>query len=296
VHYKPTDAHAYLHFPSSHPPSTKCSIPFSQLLRLRRICSSEADFASQARNMLSFFRNRGYPDEVCRRALERATNTPRSQALRPTSPSSQSEDRPILVLTYHPHNLPVKHILFQHFHLLQEDPTLDGVFPLPPLVAYKRDTNLRDMLVSSRVRSSHTSPPPSGTSPCGHKRCVCCPHILNSTSFTGPSGQVSVRSHFDCLSSNLVYVVSCSLCGQLYVGETYRTLKERASEHLRAVRLPHVPSPVGTHFRLPNHSIEHFHVSGLWQNHGPGPRRVFMESRMISALGSHQPQGMNQRN
>ena len=44
IFYKPTDAHAYLDFNSSHSRSTRSSIPFSQFLRLHRLCMEDDDF------------------------------------------------------------------------------------------------------------------------------------------------------------------------------------------------------------------------------------------------------------
>jgi len=45
VYYKPTDSHSYLlSRSSSHPSHVKNSIPFSQFLRLRRLCSDDSDF------------------------------------------------------------------------------------------------------------------------------------------------------------------------------------------------------------------------------------------------------------
>ena len=41
VHYKPTDSHSYLLHTSSHPFHVKNSIPYSQFLRLRRLCSDD---------------------------------------------------------------------------------------------------------------------------------------------------------------------------------------------------------------------------------------------------------------
>ena len=60
IHYKATDSHSYLNFSSSHPYSCKSSIPSSQFLRLRKICSDDADFdIIEAAKMETFFTTRG---------------------------------------------------------------------------------------------------------------------------------------------------------------------------------------------------------------------------------------------
>ena len=51
VFYKPTDSHSYLLYSYSHPNHTKQSIPFSQFLRLRRLCSEDEDFQSKSLEM-----------------------------------------------------------------------------------------------------------------------------------------------------------------------------------------------------------------------------------------------------
>ena len=57
VHYKPTDSHSYLLYSSSHPSHVKNSIPYSQFLRLRRLCSDDSDFSSKSEEMCQFFEN-----------------------------------------------------------------------------------------------------------------------------------------------------------------------------------------------------------------------------------------------
>ena len=44
LHTKPTDGHQFQHYKSSHPSHIKNSIPFSQDLRISRLCSSQNDF------------------------------------------------------------------------------------------------------------------------------------------------------------------------------------------------------------------------------------------------------------
>ena len=51
VHYKPTDSHSYLLYSSSHPSHVKNSIPYSQFLRLRRLCSDDSDFSLKSEEM-----------------------------------------------------------------------------------------------------------------------------------------------------------------------------------------------------------------------------------------------------
>ena len=61
VHYKATNSHAYLDYLSSHNPNTKNSIPFSQFLKLRHLCSIDDDFEAKAEEMTDFFLQRHFP-------------------------------------------------------------------------------------------------------------------------------------------------------------------------------------------------------------------------------------------
>ena len=56
---KPTDGHQYLHYQSSHPLHIKNSIPYSQALRVSRICSSEKDFKMHVSQIKEWFLTRG---------------------------------------------------------------------------------------------------------------------------------------------------------------------------------------------------------------------------------------------
>ena len=72
VYYKPTDSHSYLLYSSSHPSHVKNSIPFSQFLRLRRLCSDDSDFFHKSESMCQFFEKRGYPASVVQAGHHRA--------------------------------------------------------------------------------------------------------------------------------------------------------------------------------------------------------------------------------
>ena len=55
IHYKPTYAHSYLDYSSSHPPHRKKAIPYGQFLRFRRICSDDDQYVAKSKEVASFF-------------------------------------------------------------------------------------------------------------------------------------------------------------------------------------------------------------------------------------------------
>ena len=299
VYYKPTDSHTYLCYASSHPKSSKNSIPYSQFLRLRRLCSSDTDFDNQAKKMSGFFTDQGYPFSVVSNSLQRAKTVSRSDTLNPERRKNKSQnERPVLSLTYHPHNIPVKNILIKNFHILQSDSDLKEIFPSPPLVAYKRDTNLGDHLVHSRLLSSPGNDTTPGTHPCGLPGCKLCGIVSSATFIRGPKGNFTVRRRFTCQSVDVVYAVICSLCSDatlmMYVGETYRSLADRGDEHLRSARLGY-KNPVGEHFQQPGHCSAHLSICAVWQCADARLRRKFAEMRLAHKLGTFRPFGMNIR-
>ncbi len=71
LYTKGTDTPLYLHYTSSHPQYMKDSGPYSQLIRLRRLCSDYTDFLEKASEVCQHFKNRGYPESLLNKALEK---------------------------------------------------------------------------------------------------------------------------------------------------------------------------------------------------------------------------------
>ena len=293
VHYKPTDSHSYLDYSSSHNPSTKNSIPLSQFLRLRRLCSEDSDFDKRAEEMKGFFKNRQYPTDTVNKALARVKNIKRTDALT-TKEDTTSKDRPIITLPYHPSVVRVRNILLSNWKILQSHSDVANIFHSPPLFAYKRDNNLRDLLVRSKLGKPRRDLPP-GSTPCNLPKCRTCPFICSSTTVTGPKTSMTIHKHFTCQTYNIVYVISCSKCEQLYIGETGRSLSTRFKEHLDDIRFNRC-KPVSLHFNQEGHSILNIRVKGLWIIlRGSTNDRKDKESFLIDRLGTQNPQGMNMK-
>ena len=279
VHYKPTASHSFLLYTSSHPRSCRHSLPFSQLLRLRRLCQDDVDFQVQAHKMLDFFRRRLYPEDILSSALQRVLTISRSVDLVPSI--KHTSDRPILAITFHPHNMPALRILLRHFSILQLDPISSPAFPSLPLVAFRRDRNLRDLLVHSRLR---TSAGQLGTVPC-HRHCLTCPFVILTPMLQFPKSHFDIQDSFSCLSRNLIYSIICKRCDMKYIGETGRRLADRFAEHLRDIT-NHRDSPLANHFNSPSHhGSSDVSVIGLLRCYTGDRQRQYLEYRLIFHMG-----------
>ena len=101
IFYKETDSQSYLHNNSSRNPKCITSIPFSKLLRLRRLCSDDEDFKTKANKMSTFF-SKFYSPYTIQSPINRISKISQTEALQPRPKQSTTERTP-LVLTYHPH-------------------------------------------------------------------------------------------------------------------------------------------------------------------------------------------------
>ena len=177
LYTKSTDTHQYLHASSCHPLHCKASIPYSQALRIERICSSEYDFKKHTDELQSFLINREYNTKS---QIRRASLIQREDILIPRSNRKISIRIP-LGTTFHP-NLPeLSSIINMHLPLLLASSCMKQAFPERPLVAYRRPSNLHDLLVHANLKPSHLEPA-RGSSPCESKRCLTCQHICGGIS------------------------------------------------------------------------------------------------------------------
>jgi hypothetical protein len=289
VFSKETSTHAFVHFDSSHPVATKHGVPYSEFLRLRRLCSEEEEFHTRCAEWMVFFQNRGYPQPIIRQAYAKASAISRPTALQPHDKTEN--DRPILAITFHPHTLPICRIIRSNWHLLSKSPTVSQIYDKPPLIAYKRDRNLRDMLIHSSLRPGPTI---TGTVPCAKPKCKACPFITTVTCLQGPKGSFSVRRSFTCQNTNVVYALRCETCNAIYIGETYRSFEVRLAEHLADIQHKRLNYPVASHFCSPGHSASNVQALCLWQCHRQDDlERKLRESNLISRLGTLRPDGLN---
>lgn len=73
-----------------------------------------------------------------------------------------------------------------------------------------RDQNIGNILVHTSMQSQSGSPP--GTYPCGAPRCHSSTDVSVTTILEGPRHNNTIKEHFTCKSSNVVYCISCRRC------------------------------------------------------------------------------------
>ena len=78
---KPTDTNSYLKYDSAHPPQCKKSLPYSQLLRIKRICKNEEDFKTHKNQKIKEFTEKGYPKNILDQAENKVNQRSRTELL-----------------------------------------------------------------------------------------------------------------------------------------------------------------------------------------------------------------------
>ena len=108
------------------------------------------------------------------------------------------------------------------------------VFPEPPLIAFRRCKNLKDILVRARLSSEgNGGTDKKGCSRCGKSRCQVCHVMSNSEHFHSnvDSRKYRINYSFNCDSSNVVYLLECTVCGVQYVGSTSTPFRLRFNNY-----------------------------------------------------------------
>jgi hypothetical protein len=154
LYCKPTDSHSYLQYNSSHPQRCKDSIPYSQFLRVRRICSNLEDFDRNVLVFMMHFLRRGYPMKLLEEAHQLARKKERRELLHKLKvPKSQDGVSPnvFLITTFHPVDHTLRKIVFNNWELLGKSPTTTGLHEKKLMLGYRRPKNLRDTLVRANL-------------------------------------------------------------------------------------------------------------------------------------------------
>ena len=151
LYSKPTDSFDYLLYNSSHPQTCKDSIPYSQFLRVRRICSRLSDFDIHVTEMSRHFLRRLYPIDLLEEAAILARRQDRDLMLNKPKTLKENKDQVFLITTYHPTDTGVVDVVRSNWDLLGKSPTTQFIHTKKLICGYRRPKNMRDFLVRAAI-------------------------------------------------------------------------------------------------------------------------------------------------
>ena len=124
----------------------KMWIPYSQALRLNRICSDSDSFDGRCNNLKKWFIERGYSEQEVRKQIVRARCFSRDSLL-DWENTREEQNKITFNLTYYLVFQNVKKILPELHLLLTHDVAHKAVFTNVPIIGFKNDWSLKDHLV-----------------------------------------------------------------------------------------------------------------------------------------------------
>lgn len=221
VFFKSTDTHALLHKSSFHPKHIFRGIIKSQLVRFRRICSTSEHFEEATTILFQDLKHRGYSWSFLRSIKKEVLHSPgpTSKPQQTTTLAMTGRMKPIpFISTFSPAATALRRSIQAPYAHLQ---THRREFRSCPLItAYRRNPNIKDILVRATLTSTPADPLQSFFL---HKNVIYNAHTSSSFPLT---------QDFSLTTRNLVYAIVCQHCHLLYVGQTKNTLKERLKQHL----------------------------------------------------------------
>ena len=299
LYTKDTDTQNYLAFDSCHPKHCKTGGPYGEFLRIRRNCFKLEDYDKHSEQRVKDYERRGYPTKLLEESRTKARNMDRATLLADKQKEENSKKRVPLVITHNPANPNLKQIIDKHWHLLQLCSKKDA-FKEKPIIAYKRTKNMGDLLVRAKCTKEATTIPTQNPNikPCKTPwNCAYCPKKDTQTFKSTITGRCYKRPPYTCNTRNVVYLITCNLCGKQYVGETYRAFRVRMSEHERYVKNKKLKQATGLHFNTSGHKLGHMNfevIYCLWKKPiKDDPVRIENEIKWMEQLRTFKPEGLN---
>ncbi len=152
LYSKPTDKHNYLRYDSCHPKRMKDSIPFSQFLRIRRICTELSEFDKSASLIAKHFLRRGYPKTLIEESLIKVRRIDRATLLqKPAAPQTDGrtdEEKFFLITTFNPAGPNFTDMISKNWEILSTSDDTSFLTDSKIIYGFRRNQNLKDRLHS----------------------------------------------------------------------------------------------------------------------------------------------------
>ena len=319
THIKDTNKQAYTYASSYHPPGTGKGIAIGEALRYARINTFKPDFDRTISQHIRQMAARGYTSDFIKSSIKSVQHKSRFKRRTP-----KTNNRPVFVTRFTASASRVIKIIRHNWHHIQNDSTVGKFFPQQPLMAFKKNTNLKQYLVRARINPDADDQPstlsvsldlehqPITVTPkvdlmnepkdsilfCPIRNCFLHKYLNKSLriicSITKRSFRV--RGKITCNSKNIIYLIQCSKCKKQYVGQTSTCLRHRISQHIN--NKSSTNSTVDQHFSIPGHTMTVQPIEQISTDHTDNVNtirdKLYQRERYwINKLKSVYPQGLN---
>jgi len=296
IHVKETNIHQYVEYSSCHPMSCKNGIPYSQAKRYRRIISDDCQLQNSLNDLKRYFQNRNYPTQIIDSALNKTRNLTQHEALN-TAICTMEKNIVPFTIQYNPSLPNIGLIINKYWSLLNlsNKNSVKSLYNNKPILAYRRPKNLQDFLI--RTKQTENKKRQFSSSKCNRHRCSQCANIRESVSFSSANTKetFSLRYNTNCVSTDVIYLITCKKCNMQYVGQTLQQVSKRMNNHrfhIKNYRDPQFSSNISTHFNTNNHCLLDFSFMPIDVVHG-NMNRLMKETYWIHKLDTLYPNGLN---
>ena len=209
---KPTDTHQFLDPASCHPYHCKKSIPYSQTLRLNRICFDNNNFYKRCNELESWLFEKGHSERMVRKQVLRAREHSRESLLEKVKLESDQKKLTFNITCY-PVFQNVRSILQELHILLTPDQEHRNVFQDIPVAGFRNGKSLKNHLAGAKLPNVEIA---GRSESCGKGNCQVCDYICDTDTFTTKACGETFKIQsgiLNCNSQKVVYLLKCRICG-----------------------------------------------------------------------------------
>ena len=312
LYVKPTDTNSYLNYNSAHPPNCKNSLPYSQFLRIKRICTKDSDYLRNIEKKTNEFKAKNYPMEILDAALTKVEKLKRQELIQKKNKVSEDQNKvkneTYLTCTFRPNYQKAPKIVKKNWDILARSATTKETHRSNLRVGYKRPKNLHDMLIraktdyhpeNQKTNDNKSQKSCENKNKCKKHNCKYCTKLDKTGNIKTTDNILNCKKDITCNSSNVIYCIECKRCNLKYVGQTKRRIKDRIREHFYSINHKK-GSDVAYHFNQKDHNGIHYikiYIVDFIFKHPDSKRAGILRNKIefnwIHRLHSSAPTGMN---
>ena len=152
MYRKSTDPQNFLHIDSDQPKSLKDSIPYSQALRIKRICTIPNDFNQYCEELKQRFVSRANQPQLINKHIKAVEKVDRKELLKERDKTTSKETKIPLVLTYSRSLTNINKVVRKYWNILSINKAFKEIFQIELVTTFARNKNLKELIGSNKIK------------------------------------------------------------------------------------------------------------------------------------------------